>query len=151
DVLQCVHRSTGPSNFDQIDFVSRPQTEVKSRIVRRLITPASFALVIQDEVARRYFDARADAVAVGSGSDQPDLQPMIAIAAFIQQQLQLLAIVVDERVQVPVVIKVSHCRSAAYSRELKIRPMPVAHIFEAAATVMTIEKFRLRVTRVGMG
>src|SRR5262249_62430015 len=108
------------------------------------------AAIKQHGPPRRSFAARADAVAVGSGPDQRDLHPMIAIGAFIQQQLWLLAIFVDERVQVPVVIKIGHRRSAAYSRELKISPMPIAHIFEAAATVIAIEKFRLRVTRLGM-
>jgi hypothetical protein len=73
---------------------------------------------------------------------------MIAGGALVQQQLRLLTIIAHQNVEVSVVINISHSRPAAHARELKIRSELVAQVIEGAATVIAVEKLRLRVARL---
>jgi hypothetical protein len=109
---------------------------VQSRILRGLVAHATLSLVIENQISRCDFDARAHAVAVRLGSDQEDFQPVVRIAAIIAQKLRGLSAIVDQDVQVAVVVEVADGGAAAYARQLKVRPKLVADVSKMPRPVL---------------
>src|SRR6476469_2437143 len=106
---------------------------MQPRILRRLITHAAFALIVQNQISCSELHARADSVAIGLGPDQQNLQPVVRIAAIVAQKLRRLAIIADQNIELAIVVEIADRSTSAHARKCKVGPKLIADIFESAA------------------
>src|ERR1700722_769223 len=88
-VLQGLHDSRGPTDFDKIRAVVRTEAEMHGAIARRRIADAGGHVVVLRAALRHQLDARADAVAVALGSTQRYVKPMAGVLAAVHPDFSI--------------------------------------------------------------
>src|SRR5690348_4874680 len=119
-------------------------------VLCRLIAHASFPFILKRQVSCKDFYPRAYGIPVRFCSNQQHFQPMIGIPTIITEELRRLAIVVHQNVQVAVIVEIPDSGSAAYSRQLKIRPELVTYILEDAAPHVAKHELRFRIVDIAL-
>src|SRR5579859_1284877 len=82
---QFFNQPAGPSDFERIDFGAFAEAEKNARIACGHITHAALGLFDVGGTFGGELKGGADAVAIGFGADQQNLQPVIGVAAVVAQ------------------------------------------------------------------
>ena len=89
------------------------QSKVNTQVVLSLIARSRLNVAHQNFSAHGKFQASSDAIAVTFGSDGADEKCVIAIPAFVAEQIGSLPIVADQDIQISIVVQIAHCQRAA--------------------------------------
>ena len=112
DVRELLPRSARPGDFDRDRSRVRPEAERQREIARRAIRRSA----VNDLRLRPDPDHRADSVAIALRALQPELQPVIAIAAVVPVENRRAVIVRDQDVEIAVAIEIAIRRAARDER-----------------------------------
>jgi hypothetical protein len=112
DRNQSVHRNIAdhvdttpdPFDLDLVDLVALTEAEVEPFAKVALITPPAVDFVHLAEIARGHGDMGANAIAVGFGALQLDLNPMIGMAGIVSEDGRLAPGIKHYYVYVAIVI-----------------------------------------------
>src|SRR6266542_3371885 len=115
DVLEFLHDSSWPANFDELRSRIFAQPRNQPLIAGGKITdPGVHRKILSESRSRNDFHTSSDPVVVGLGADSLNRDPVLTIAAVIPQYVSLLACVADYNIRVAVIVDVAE-RSASAS------------------------------------
>src|SRR6516165_1826618 len=136
NVFQCVHHSTRPTNFENVDFGSVSDAEMDPQVILREVSAAAadfIDLLVRLGLTRHLNDAAhpcSDSAAVGFDTYRADLNPVILQLRVTTEQLRKLVDAVHHDINVAVVVEIPES-GAARGRGLgDARPDVKRNVFE---------------------
>lgn len=113
DMVERVLGTARPDDFDSIDVIQCAESKMKSRAEVTLVAPATVDFVDLGSIAGNDLDSRADAVTVGSGSLQTNLNPVVVVVRYIADDCGMIIRVEHDDVNSAIVIQIVKCGTSA--------------------------------------
>src|SRR5207344_2149865 len=89
------------------------------------------------------FNPRAQHVAGGLVADEPQAEPVVAVADVVDEQLRRTCIVADDHVEVAIIIYIAKGCAPARLRTPERAARPIGYLFEPSVTKVPEQQFPL--------
>ena len=119
----------------------RSQSEVQAGILRRTVAHAAFRLIVADKISRRQLEMGSNTIPIAARTNQANLQPVIPMRALVMKQLCSFTVVVHQKIQRAVVIKIPDSQTSTHMRGEKSGILRGTRIHEMSTANVAVQLF----------
>ena len=136
DAIERLQRSGWPAHLDPVHNRLGTQPEVNPWIIGSHIAGPTPNLVLPAKVTACHSNFRANGGRMALRGDQLQLDPMVAVPAFIAKQRRRTVVVGDENVNISVVVVIAESHATADRRHGEGGAAGPGDVYELAAAIL---------------